>query len=401
MSPSSFQDKNIVVGVTGGIAAYKVCQLVSSLKKQGAGVDVVMTQNATRFVAPLTFQTLSSRPVVLNVFDAPQFWEVKHVALAKKADLMIVAPATANIIAKMANGIADDMLSTVLLATRAPILIAPAMNTGMWDNPATKENIATLQKRGYHFVGPERGLLACGDAGKGRMSEPDDILQKAEQLLTVQDMKGLKVLVTAGAARETVDPVRYITNRSTGKMGYALARAAYLRGAEVTLVSGQTALQKPPVRVEPFHGTHDLLSLMQELAPKNDIVIQAAAPADFTVAEQSPEKIKKEGRDSLLLKLMAAPDVAQAIGEAKRPDQVFVGFAAETGDGTKSAQEKLDKKNLDFIMLNDITKQGAGFGADTNIVTYIDRQVREDWPLSSKREIADKIFTRALKKLKR
>jgi phosphopantothenoylcysteine decarboxylase/phosphopantothenate--cysteine ligase len=401
VSHSSFEGKNIVVGVTGGIAAYKVCQLVSNLKKQGAGVDVVMTQNATRFVAPLTFQTLSSRPVVLNAFDPPEYWEVEHVALAKKADLMIVAPATANIIAKMANGIADDMLSTVLLATRAPILIAPAMNTGMWDNPATRENIATLQKRGDHFVGPEGGLLACGDTGKGRMSEPEDILEKARQLLTVQDMQGVKVLVTAGAAREEIDPVRYMTNHSTGKMGYAIAQAAYLRGAEVTLVSGVTALAKPPVRVETFGGTHSLLALMEELAPQNDIVIQAAAPADFTVEEKSREKIKKEGKDSLTLRLVATPDVAKTIGQNKRSNQVFVGFAAETGEGMTSAQGKLLKKNFDFIMLNDVTQAGAGFGTDTNIVTYIDGQTQEHWPLASKEDIADQILTRAIDQLKK
>ena len=271
----------------------------------------------------------------------------------------------------------------------------------MWDNPATRENIVTLQKRGYHFIGPEGGLLACGDTGKGRMSEPEDILEKARQLLTVQDMQGIKVLVTAGAAREEIDPVRYMTNHSTGKMGYAIAKAAYLRGAEVTLVSGVTALPKLPVRVETFGGTHSLLALMEELAPQNDIVIQAAAPADFTVEEKSREKIKKEGKDSLTLRLAATPDVAKTIGQNKRPNQVFVGFAAETGGGMISAQGKLLKKNFDFIMLNDVTQAGAGFGTDTNIVTYIDGQTQEHWPLASKEDIADQILTRAIDQLKK
>ena len=289
--------KTIVFGVTGGIAAYKSCEAVSRLKKLGATVCVIMTKNATEFVAPMTFETLSNQPCVVDTFARPERWEVEHVSLAKRADLFVIAPATANIMAKLAHGIADDMLSTTCLATRAPMLIAPAMNTGMWENVATQENLKILQARGMHFVGPEGGYLACGDVGAGRMSEPAQIVERCVQLLTAaRDMQGLRVLVTAGPTCENIDPVRFITNRSSGKMGYALAEAALRRGAQVTLVTGPVSLTPPQgAQVEPVRTTEDLLQRMLALAPEQDIVIQAAAPADYRAQQIAPQKLKKQG----------------------------------------------------------------------------------------------------------
>lgn len=391
------QGKNIVLGVTGGIAAYKACEVVSRLMKEGASVDVIMTRNACQFVAPLSFQTLSRRPVVTDTFATPSQWEVEHVALAKKAQLFVVAPATANILAKMAAGMADDMLSTTLLATRAPILAAPAMNTGMLLHPATQENLRALAARGVRFVGPEGGLLACGDTGAGRMSEPRDIVEECVRMLDTRDMEGLKVLVTAGPTQEDLDPVRFLTNRSTGRMGYALAGEAQRRGAEVTLVSGPVSLAAPAgVAVEAIRSTEDLYRAMMRLAPGQDIVIQAAAPADFTPAQKMRQKIKKAGRGDLSVELVATPDVARAVGENRRPDQVLVGFAAETELVLDAARKKLLGKHLDMIVANDVTRPGAGFGVDTNIVTLVTQQGQEELPLLSKREVAAHILDRAL-----
>ena len=284
--------REIVLGVTGGIAAYKSADLVSRLRHKGANVSVIMTKNATEFIAPLTFRTLSARPVAVDTFQSPEYWNVEHVALAQRAEIFLIAPATANILAKMAHGIADDMLSTTVLATKAPILVAPAMNTGMWTAEATRENVGILSRRGVHFVGPDSGLLACGDTGSGRMSEPADIVAEVERILgKKEDMKGLKVLITAGATRERLDPVRFLTNDSSGKMGFALAEAARDRGAEVVVVKGATTAALPrDLRVIEVESTGDLLETMEREAPENDIVIQAAAPADYKPAEQSPKK---------------------------------------------------------------------------------------------------------------
>ncbi len=394
----ALEGKTVVLGVTGGIAAYKSCEVVSRLRKQGAQVFVIMTKNACQFVAPMTFETLSNNPCVNDTFERPERWEVEHVALAKKADLFLIAPATANIMAKMAHGIADDMLSTTVLATKAPVLLAPAMNTGMWTNEATQENLRILKARGVMTIGPEGGLLACGDVGAGRMSEPVDIVSRCVKLLSVQhDLEGLRVLVTAGPTREPLDPVRFITNRSSGKMGYAIAEAAQKRGAHVTLVSGPVSIPAPGgVAMVSVQSTEDLLQQMTELAPQQDIIIQAAAPADYRAETVAPQKMKKNGNKGLTLKLVPTPDVARAVGELKQKDQTLVGFAAETENLADNAQKKLDSKNLDMIVANDVTKPGAGFDVDTNIAMLITRGKQTELPLMSKRALADAILDRVL-----
>ena len=294
----SLADKTVVLGVTGGIAAYKACALTSALRKAGAAVHVIMTKNATEFVAPLTFETLSNHPVVTDTFARPETWEVEHIALAKAADLFVIAPATANIMAKMACGIADDMLSTTVLATKAPILLAPAMNTGMWTAPATQHNAAVLRERGVVFVGPEGGYLACGDTGAGRMSEPESIFAEITRLLTAkEDLNGLRVMVTAGATRERLDPVRFMSNDSSGKMGFALAEAASARGAEVLLVKGSTTAPVPlGVTICPVESTQDLYSAVTGQAPGMDVIIQAAAPADYRFEQRFDQKLKEAKR---------------------------------------------------------------------------------------------------------
>ena len=391
--------KQIVLGVTGGIAAYKACDLTSRLKKAGAQVYVILTKNACQFVSPLTFETLSNHPAVTDTFARPETWEVEHVALAKKADLFVIAPATANILAKMACGIADDMLSTTVLATRAPVLVAPAMNTGMWENAATQRNVETLKQRGVHFIGPDGGYLACGDSGAGRMSEPAAIAEAIDALLHPRrDLEGLSVLVTAGPTQEKIDPVRYITNRSSGKMGYAIARAAQMRGARVTLVSGPTQLQTPQgVEKVDIVSTQDLYQAMMVHTPQADIVIQAAAPADFTPDTVAEQKIKKQGDGMLTLSFRQTPDVAAAVGKNKLPGQVLIGFAAETNDVMKNAGAKLKKKNLDMIVANDVTAPGAGFDVDTNIVTFVTAEKKETLPCLPKTQVADELLDRALK----
>ena len=394
----ALEGKTVVLGVTGGIAAYKSCEVVSRLRKQGAQVFVIMTKNACQFVAPMTFETLSNNPCVNDTFERPERWEVEHVALAKKADLFLIAPATANIMAKMAHGIADDMLSTTVLATKAPVLLAPAMNTGMWTNEVTQENLRILKARGVMTIGPEGGLLACGDVGAGRMSEPVDIVSRCVELLSVQhDLEGLRVLVTAGPTREPLDPVRFITNRSSGKMGYAIAEAAQKRGAHVTLVSGPVSIAAPGgVAMVSVQSTEDLLQQMTELAPQQDIIIQAAAPADYRAETVAPQKMKKNGDKGLTLKLVPTPDVARAVGELKQKGQTLVGFAAETENLADNAQKKLDSKNLDMIVANDVTKPGAGFDVDTNIAMLITRGKQTELPLMSKRALADAILDRVL-----
>ena len=388
--------KTIVFGVTGGIAAYKSCEAVSRLKKLGATVCVIMTKNATEFVAPLTFETLSNQPCVTDTFARPERWEVKHVSLAKRADLFVIAPATANIMAKLAHGIADDMLSTTCLATRAPILIAPAMNTGMWQNPATQENAKILQARGMQFIGPEGGYLACGDVGAGRMSEPEQIVERCVELLTRdKDLQGMHVLVTAGPTCENIDPVRFITNRSSGKMGYALAEAACRRGAEVTLVTGPVSLTPPAdVKTVSVRTTEDLLEQMIALAPRQDVIIQAAAPADYRPQEVALQKLKKQGDGTLTISLVSTPDVAKRVGEIKKEGQILVGFAAETEDAIENARKKLDSKHLDMIVANDVTLPGAGFDVDTNIASIITRDKIESLPIMTKKALADEILSR-------
>ena len=388
----------IVLGVTGGIAVYKACELLRLLQKRGIDVFVVMTQNACRFVAPLTFETLSGHPVAVDTFDRPQTWEVEHIALAKRADLFLIAPATANIMGKMACGIADDMLSTTVMATRAPVLVAPAMNTGMWENAAVQQNVKTLRARGVEIVAPVSGHLACGDNGAGKLEDVAVIAERAcELLFAKRDMEGLRVMVTAGPSREALDPVRYISNRSSGKMGYAIAQAAQKRGAEVTLLSGPVAIEAPRgVKLVPFTTTQELLDRASELAQEQDLLIQAAAPADYRAKEVAPQKIKKQGGEPMTFTLVENPDVAATLGKAKRSGQVFVGFAAETNDVLAHARDKLARKNLDMIVANDVTRPGAGFDVDTNIVTLITKDGQEALPMMSKAEVAQRILDRAL-----
>lgn len=390
--------KKIVLGVTGGIAAYKSAEIVSRLRHLGAEIHVIMTENAAKFVAPLTFQTLSANPVVTDTFATPETWNVEHVALAKLADIFVIAPATANILAKMACGIADDMLSTTVLATKAPVLAAPAMNTGMWTAPATAQNVETLRNRGVHIIGPGSGMLACGDEGAGRMSEPEEIVAEIERILAAKaDLQGLKVLVTAGATRERLDPVRFLTNDSSGKMGFALAEAARDRGAEVTLVKGSTTAKVPSgVRIVEAESAADLLRAMKKEAGRQDIVIQAAAVADYRPATFSKTKIKKKAGEALTVTLEENPDIAKAVGAMKKKGQILAGFAAETDHVVKHAKEKLAAKNLDLIVANDVTRPGAGFNTDTNIVTLITADRTEELPIMTKRAAAEIILDRIL-----
>lgn len=390
--------RHVVMGVTGGIAAYKACEVVSRLKKLGADVDVIMTENAAKLVAPLTFETLSARPVSVDTFARMASWDVRHISLAQKADVMLVAPATANLMAKLACGIADDMLTTTLLATKAPIVLAPAMNTGMWTAEATQQNLRTLLARGVRTVGPDSGRLACGDSGAGRMSEPEAIVEAVCGLLCHRrDMEGLRVLVTAGPTVERIDPVRYLTNDSSGKMGYALAEAARDRGARVTLLSGPVHIAPPQgVETVPVISTQSLYDAMLERCGEQDIIVQAAAPADYRVERPAAQKLKKRAGEPLVLTLVENPDIAKAVGERKRPGQVLVGFAAETQDLLANAKRKLAGKNLDLIVANDVTAEGAGFGTDTNLVTLITREDETALPLMSKREVAGRIWDAAM-----
>ena len=385
------KDKRIVLGVSGGIAAYKACDLVSRLKKRGAQVRVVLTKHACEFVPPLTFETLSGNPAYTDAFDRK--FEIEHIALAKWADAAVVAPATANIMAKMACGIADDLLSTTLLAMTVPVLVAPAMNTAMWKNAATQANVKTLADRGVNFVGPESGVLACGDTDVGRMSEPEKIVEAIEELFNVRnDFAGRHVLVTAGPTVERIDPVRFITNRSTGKMGYAIAEAAAKRGAKVTLVSGPVKLSAPKgVELVKIESSAQLCEMVLYHAETADAVIQAAAPADFTPETVADKKIKKTG-DDMVLRLKSTTDIAATLGKRKRPGQVLVAFAAETNDVEANAQGKLIKKNADLCVANDVTRPGAGFGVDTNIVTLITRDSITPLPQMTKIEVADAIL---------
>ena len=390
--------REIVLGVTGGIAAYKSAELVSRLRHLGANVHVIMTRNATEFVAPLTFQTLSANQVVTDTFQAPEYWNVEHVALAKLAEVFMIAPATANILAKMAAGIADDMLSTTVLATKAPVLVAPAMNTGMWTAEATKNNVRILKERGVRFIGPDSGMLACGDEGTGRMSEPEDIAEAICAILNPRrDLEGLKVLITAGATRERLDPVRFMTNDSSGKMGFAIAEAARDRGAEVTVVRGHVTAAVPErVRVIPVESAMDLYDVMMKEAPEQDVIIQAAAVCDYRFETTQATKIKKTEGQPLTLTLAENPDIAKEVGKIKKKGQTLVGFAAETDHVQKNAVSKLKKKNLDMIVANDVTVPGAGFNVDTNIATLITQQGSEEQPMQTKRQLAEVILDRIL-----
>ena len=368
----SLTGKKIVLGVSGGIAVYKAVDLVSRLRKKGAEVKIVMTEAATKFVTPLTFRELSANPVVVSMWGEVHEFNVEHIALACWADLFVVAPATANIIAKMATGIADDMLSTTLLATPAQIVICPAMNTNMYEHPITKANLQKLLDLGYKVLPAAEGHLACGTSGAGRLPEPQAIVEYLEQtIVAAQDLAGLNILVTAAGTREAIDPVRYISNHSSGKMGYAIAQAAIARGAQVTLISGPSNLAVPAkANFVPVESAKAMHAAALEYFSKADIVIKAAAVADYRPKEVSSQKIKKQADANLTIVLEKNPDILADLGQ-KKTKQFLVGFAAETNDLISNAQEKLRKKNLDMIVANDVTLSGAGFNADTNIVKLL------------------------------
>lgn len=393
------KNKCIVVGVTAGIAAYKICQLVSSLKKQGNEVHVIMTKEAEKFVNPLTFQTLSSQKVITDMFTVDYTPDVHHISLAKKADLFVVAPATANIIAKIAHGIADDMLTTTFLASTCPKMIVPAMNTNMLNNPITQDNIATCQKYGIHIMCSGAGYLACGDVGAGRLPEPEEIEDAIASLVETDCyLQGRHVVITAGATQEEIDPVRYITNHSTGKMGYALAKEARNAGAKVTLISGKTNLPQPyGVDVINVISAADMRECVVNNFEKADVVIMSAAVADYTPIEKVDHKIKKaEGNLSIALK--RTQDILLTIGKKKRENQVVIGFAMETENLLENAAKKLQEKNANYIIANSIREPGAGFGVDTNIVKIISPTSVEDLGLLSKDDTAKEILRHCLKK---
>ncbi len=388
------KNKAIVLGVTGGIAAYKACDLASALRRSGAEVIPVMTEAAQKFVTPLTFQSLVHRPVITSLFS-PVEWEIEHIAVAQRASLAVIAPATANIIGKLACGIADDFLTTFVLATRAPILICPAMNCDMYANPVVQENLERLKARGFHIVDPEEGALACGDVGKGRLASVETILERIRSLLQApQDFEGVKILVTAGPTHEHIDPVRYITNPSTGKMGYALAQAASERGAKVILVSGPTGLSLPDgVETIRVKSAGEMAERVLAKSRGCKVVIAAAAVSDYTPAKTADQKMKKKNTE-ITLKMKPTLDIIAELGKQKGR-KILVGFSVETQDLIENSMKKLKKKNLDMIVCNDVTQPGAGFAEDTNIVTILDREGgSEQLPRLSKLETAHRILDR-------
>ena len=394
--------KNVVIGVTGGIAAYKTPNLVSMLVKAGYTVDVIMTENAGNFITPNTFEALTGRRCITDTFDRSHSFEIEHISLAEKADCFMIAPCTANVIGKIANGIADDMLTTTIMACKCKKIIVPAMNTNMYENPIVQENMDKLARHGYEIVEADEGRLACGAVGKGKMPSPEVLFEYIERECRYEkDMKGLKVLVTAGATQEQIDPVRYITNHSTGKMGYAIAYDAMLRGADVTLVSGETSLQKPP-----FVNTIDVLSAKDMfLAVKDnfenaDIVVKAAAVADFTPVCTAKEKIKKSNTGFGEIKLKRTEDIIGYLGEHKRKGQFICGFSMETENLLDNSRKKLEKKNMDMIVANNLKTEGAGFGTDTNVVTIITKDEEKSLPIMSKKEVSHSILSAVIEKYK-
>ena len=390
--------KTIVLGVTGSIAAYKTANLASMLVKLGADVHVIMTQNATKFITPMTFETLTDNKCIADTFDRNFSFDVKHVSLAKKGDLFMVAPCTANVIGKLAAGICDDMLTTTLLATKAPIILAPAMNTGMWENPILQDNIQRLQRYGYHFVEPAVGRLACGDVGSGKMPAEELLLEHILlHIAKEKDLQGRRMLITAGPTQESIDPVRYITNHSSGKMGYALAKMAALRGAEVTLVSG-------PVIIKPFAGINvidvksaqEMFDAVSTRSAEQDVIIMCSAVADYTPATYSEQKVKKHDGD-MTIALKRTNDILGYLGQHKPEGQLLVGFSMETENLIENSRAKLTKKNADVICANSISSDKTGFAVDTNKVTLISQTETVELPLCSKEETADKILDYIIK----
>ena len=388
--------RKIILGVTGGIAAYKAAELVRELVRAGAEVFVVMTRGAQAFITPLTFQTLSGNKVTTELFSLVEESEIGHISLADRADLLVIAPATANIIGKIAGGIADDMLTTIVMATKAPVLLAPAMNVHMWGNPICQENIQKLRGRGFHFIDPEAGELACGYEGKGRLAEIPAIVEEIRSILAPKDFSEETLLVTAGPTEEPIDPVRFLSNRSSGKMGFALARAARLRGARVILVSGPAPLSAPPgVNFIPVRTAAEMREAVLGNLPAVSMLVMAAAVSDYRPKGISSEKIKKSQAD-LTLPLELNPDILREAG-LRKEKRLLIGFAAETGSLVANARKKLAEKNLDLIVANDVSLPGAGFAVDTNIVKLIDRSGKiEELPLMSKEDLADLVLDRAL-----
>lgn len=385
----SLKGKRVLIGVTGGIAAYKMADTVSMLVKTGAEVDVIMTKNATEFVTPLTFETLTNRRCIADTFARDFEFDVKHISLAKAADIILIAPATANVIAKLAHGIADDMLTTTVLAAKCPKLVAPSMNTAMLENPITRDNIAALKKYGFEMIEPDSGRLACGDSGSGKLPSPDTLVQHIlRHIAREKTLHGVRVTVTAGPTREALDPVRFLTNHSTGKMGYAIAREAMLRGAEVTLISGATELAPPPfVNVQRVVSAADMLAAVREELPKTDILIKSAAVADYRPKNVSDNKIKKQDGE-FSLPLERTGDILKWVGENRHSGLFVCGFSMETENLIGNSREKLVKKGLDMIAANNLKTEGAGFGTDTNVITIITADSVNELPLMSKADAA-------------
>ena len=389
--------KTVLLGVTGGIAAYKAAGLASALVKQHADVEVVMTQHATEFITPLTFEQLTGRKVMVDTFDRNFVHQVEHISLAQRTDLVIIAPATANICAKLAHGLADDMLTTTVLACRCPKLIAPAMNTNMYENPVTQDNLETLRRYGWEVIAPASGRLACGAVGPGKLPEPETLLQYVLYHLALShDLEGKRILISAGPTQEALDPVRYLTNHSTGKMGYALARMAMLRGAEGTLVSGPVSIAPPPfVRLVSIVSAQDMFEAVTAHAPQSDFIFMAAAVADYTPVQYADDKIKKHDAD-MQIPLKRTQDILGYLGEHRKENQIICGFSMETRDMLENSRAKLQKKRVDMICANNLKVPGAGFGVDTNVITMITQTETTELPLLSKDAAANAILDKAI-----
>ena len=393
--------KCVVIGVTGSIAAYKACSLVSRLVKLGCDVHVIMTKNAEYFINPITFETLTNNKCLTDTFDRNFQFHVAHVSLAKKADIFMIAPASADIIGKAANGIADDMLSTTLMACKAPVYFAPAMNTAMYENPVVQDNIKKLESFGYHFIEPDSGFLACRDTGKGKLPSEDVLLDHIlREIAYEKDLSGKKILITAGPTMEAIDPVRFISNHSTGKMGFSLARIAMLRGAEVTLVKGPTSIEPPRfVNVVDVKSAKDMFEAVKKYADSSDIIIKAAAVADYRPSNISDEKIKKSDGD-MSIQLERTDDILKYLGENRKEGQFICGFSMETQNMLENSREKLKKKNIDMICANSLKQEGAGFGTDTNIVTMISKDEEVQLPVLSKDDTAFRILSKIIENMK-